>query len=158
MTGALDSGDFGDPEDPIDSFYGEYRDLQIDCGKRLYSAMGIEREDHGGRLHALRRNYEFFDAPTVAIIGMNKVFGLGVALDVGMFAQTFMLALTENGVACCAQASLRHYPGILRDVLGVPDEVRILCGVAFGYEAPDIGANQVRQDRVQLDKRVVFCN
>ena len=88
MCAELDRGNFGNPEDPIDIFRGDYKQRQVECAVELYGHMGIEREDKAGRLYGLRRNFEFFDAPHIAIICMESSFGIGVALDVGMYVQT----------------------------------------------------------------------
>ena len=156
LTGALDGGNFGDPEDPIDKFIDAYRERQVDCALELYGHMGIARDDKMGRLEALRRNYEFFGAPHVAIVCMENTFGLGVALDVGMWVQTFMLALKARGVGSCAQAAMRHYPEIIRRQLGIRDDLRILCGVAFGYEDESEPANRTVQTREPIEDNVVF--
>ncbi|MGK9063350.1 nitroreductase family protein [Pseudomonas asiatica] len=44
-------------------FAGEYRKRQVDCAVALYNEMGIARDDKDGRSWAVRRNFEFFDAP-----------------------------------------------------------------------------------------------
>ena len=90
------------PDDPVDEFPGSYRRLQVDCAVALYKEMGVDRHDQAGRLRAFARNFEFFDAPHVAIVCMEQHFKLGVALDVGMYVQTLMLALWARGVASCA--------------------------------------------------------
>lgn len=156
LTGELDGGNFGNPEDPIDTFSDSYRTLQVECAVELYGAMGIARDDHAGRLRALRRNFEFFDAPHMMVICMEQSFGLGVALDVGMYLQTLMLALESRGISTCAQASLRHYPDIVRKVAKIDSNLRILCGLSFGYEDPDIPANTCRQTRAGLEANVTF--
>lgn len=156
LTAELDGGNFGNPEDPIDVFKEEYRTLQVECAVELYGAMGIARDDHMGRLRGLRRNYEFFDAPHVMVICMDKSFGLGVALDVGMYIQTLMLLLESRGIATCAQASLRHYPNVVRECLGIPENLRILCGLSFGYENAEEPANACRQSRSPLEANVTF--
>ena len=156
LTAELDGGSFGAPEDPIDVFSGEYRTLQVECAVALYNAMGVERNDHEGRLRGLRRNYEFFDAPHVMVICMDRSFGMGVALDVGIYVQTLMLLMQSRGIATCAQASLRHYPEVLREELGIPAEQRVLCGLSFGYEDPATPANAARQTRRPLENNVTF--
>ncbi|MGD9645407.1 MAG: nitroreductase, partial [Pirellulales bacterium] len=147
LVAAATSGQAPEPEDPVDEFPGDYRRLQVECAVELYRQMGIERGDSAGRLRALLRNFELFDAPHLAIVCMEKRFGLGVALDVGMYVQTLMLALWARGVASCAQASLRMYPQVLRRALGISDELRIMCGISFGYEDPAVPANRTRQSR-----------
>ncbi len=156
LVQAISKGEPPQPEDEQDTFPPPYRQLQIDCAVELYNEMGVARDDHAGRAKAMLRNFEFFDAPHVAIVCMQKSFGVGVALDVGMWVQTFMLALWSRGVASCAQASLRQYPQIIRPLLEIPDDLRILCGVSFGYEDPLVPANRTRQQRAALEENVVF--
>ena len=158
LVAAATSGQTPAPEDPVDEFPGDYRRLQVECAMALYREMGIERQDHAGRLRALLRNFELFDAPHVAIICMEKRFGVGVALDVGMYVQNLLLALWARGVASCAQASLRMYPDVIRRELGIADELRIMCGVSFGYEDPQIPANRTRQSREPISGNVVFLD
>lgn len=158
MTDRADSGDFGDPEDLMDAFEGDHRRLQIECAAEMYGQMGVARGDMAARLRAARRNFEFFDAPHIAIVCMRKNYGLGVALDVGMYVQTLMLAMTSRGVGSCAQASLRQYPSLIRQQLGIDDDHRIMCGVSFGYEDAAVPANRTRQRREALAANVTFID
>ena len=141
---------------PIDEFLGVYREKQVACAVELYAKMGIERGDRVGRLNASLRNFQFFDAPHVAYICMAKSFGIGVALDVGMYVQTLMLAMQSRGISSCAQAALRAYPELVGEHLGIPDDEQILCGLSFGYEDPTVPANQTRQPRDPISSNVVF--
>jgi nitroreductase len=158
LTAAVDAGEPPAPEDPIDTFVGDDRRRQIECARTLYGAMGVTRDDAAGRKRAMRRNYEFFDAPHVAIVCMNADFGIGVAVDIGVYVQTFMLALTARGIASCPQASLRNYPAVVRRSLQIPDTLRILCGVSIGYEDPAVAANRAHPPRESLDDLVVLRN
>lgn len=139
-----------------ESFAGEYRFLQVQCAVALYSKLGVARDDLAGRKAAFLRNYAFFDAPQVAFICMDKSFGIGVALDVGIYLQTLLLALWERGVATCAQAALKRYDDVTRKVLGIGDELQILCGVSFGYEDTSHPANACRQSRQPVSKNVAL--
>ncbi len=137
-------------------FEGEYRKRQVDCAVAMYSKMGIERDDHAGRARASLRNFELFDAPHVAFIGMHKDFGTTVAIDVGMYAQTLMLAMQARGIASCAQGSMRYYPDVVREEFPGNDDIRILFGISFGYEDPSVAANATRTTRDPVDASVVF--
>jgi len=158
MMARADAGDFGDPEDLMDRFEGDHRRLQIECASEMYGHMGVARGDMAGRLRAARRNFELFDAPHVAIVCMLKSYGLGVALDVGMYVQTLMLAMASRGIGSCAQASLRQYPTLIRAHLGIADDLRIMCGVAFGYEDVNVPVNRTRQHRESLASNVTFLD
>jgi nitroreductase len=137
-------------------FTGVYRELQMECAVALYSEMNIGRDDRAGRVRASLRNYELFDAPHVAFIGMSKDFGTTVALDVGMYVQTLMLLMTAHGIASCPMGSLRHYPDIIRGELDVPEDIGILCGICFGYEDVAVPANRTRTTRARVSENVRF--
>jgi nitroreductase len=151
-------GELPATEDAIDTFAGEYRRLQVACAVTMYREMGVARDDSQGRMGAMLRNFEFFDAPHVAIVCMENRFGPRVAVDVGAYVQTLMLALWSRGVASCAQASLSMYPAIIRRELMIPDELRILCGIALGYEDPTVPANRTRQTREPIETNVKFVD
>ena len=140
----------------VDTFFGTYREKQIACAVELYGKMGVARDDRVGRLKAMLRNFEFFDAPHVAYVCMAKSFGIGVALDVGMYVQTLMLAMQSRGIGSCAQAALRSFPDLAAEHLGIPENEQILCGVSFGYEDPNVPANRARQPRDPVESNVVF--
>lgn len=137
-------------------FEGEYRTRQVACAVEMYTKMGIGREDSAGRARASLRNFELFDAPHVAFIGMDKAFGTTVALDVGMYGQSLMLAMTAYGISSCAQGSMRYHPDFVREEFGLGEEIRILFGISFGYEDPSVPANDTRIDRLDLSESVVF--
>ena len=135
---------------------GVWRERKRGCAKALYDAMDIEWEDKAGRAGAARRNYEFFDAPHAVFLGMHDVFGTQTACDVGMYAQTLMLAMTAHGIASCAQGTLRNYPDFVRETFGLESEVKILFGISFGYEDPSVPANTARTTRASLAETVQF--
>ncbi len=158
LCDAAMSGEAPAAEDAIDSFPGDYRRLQVECAVALYREMGVSRDDFLGRARAALRNFEFFDAPHVAIIGMQQSFGMRVALDVGAYMQTLLLALWSRGIASCAQASLSTYPAIVRRELSIPEDIRILCGVSFGYEDTEVPANRTRQSREPINANTAFID
>ena len=139
-----------------DTFDGEYRKRQVDCAMELYGNMGIERGDKEGRNRAMLRNFQMFDAPHVVFIGMDKVFGASVAIDVGMYMQTLMLSMTAHGVGCCPQGTMRYYPDIVREAFGIGEEINILLGITFGYEDTSVAANKTWIDREPIDQLVQF--
>ena len=137
-------------------FVGVYRERQIDAAQQLYGAMGVERRDVAGRRMAFIRNHASFDAPHVVFVFMAEGFAEREAVDIGMWAQTLMLALTARGVASCAQGALSLYPDIVREHLGVPPQQKLLFGIAFGFEDGSVKANAARVGRATLDDAVRF--
>ena len=137
-------------------FVGVYRERQVDAAAKLYGAMGVERRDLDGAKLAYVRNHAFFDAPHVVFIFMPEPFDTREATDIGMYAQTLMLALAARGIGSCAQGALGLFPDIVREQLDIPANYRLLFGVSFGYEDPGAKANAARVGRAEVDDAVLF--
>ena len=137
-------------------FVDEYRKRQVECAVALYSNMGIERGDKDGRMRAVLRNFEFFDAPCIAFIGMDQKFGTTVAIDVGMWAQTLMLTMVAFGLHSCPMGTMRNYPDMVREAFGIEDGTKILFGISFGYEDQTVAANATRTTRDPISANVVI--
>ncbi|MDA1369983.1 MAG: nitroreductase [Proteobacteria bacterium] len=137
-------------------FENEYRIRQVECAVALYSKMGIERGDKEGRMRAVLRNFEFFDAPYIAFVGMDPKFGIPVALDVGMWAQTLMLTMVAFGLQSCPMGTMRNYPDLVREAFDIEDGTKILFGISFGYEDSSVPANETRTTRDAITANVKF--
>ena len=137
-------------------FENEYRRRQVECAVALYSKMGIGRSDKEGRMRAVLRNFEFFDAPYIAFLGMDPSFGTTVAIDVGMFAQTLMLTMVAFGLHSCPMGTMRNFPELVREAFDIEDGTKILFGISFGYEDDSVSANETRTSRDDVTTNVVF--
>lgn len=158
FTDGMINGEF-EMDFPYDGVYsGVYKDRQYDAANQLYSAMGIAREDKMERNAAFMRNFTFFDAPHVAFFFLPEPFGLREAADLGMYAQTFMLALVAHGLAGCPQTALSMNAGMLREELDVPASQKILFGISFGYEDTEHLSNNCRVARADVPDVVKFVN
>ncbi|HJN95157.1 MAG TPA: nitroreductase [Gammaproteobacteria bacterium] len=137
-------------------FENEYRVKQVECAVALYTKMGIGRGDKEGRMRASLRNFEYFDAPYIAFIGMDPKFGVPVALDVGMWAQTLMLTMVAFGLHSCPMGTMRNYPDLVREAFDIQDGTKILFGISFGYEDVAVPANETRTTRDDISANVFF--
>ncbi|PYG46025.1 nitroreductase [Pantoea sp. AG1095] len=138
-------------------YYGEYRKRNDALGKAYYEAMNVMREDKEGRHRVGAMNYSFFNAPQVAFLFMPS-FGdnVRVAGDIGMYGQTFLLSLAARGLGGIPQTSLGFFAQTIREFLGVPDELKLLFGISFGYPDEAAPGNRFRMDRVPVDTSVTF--
>lgn len=99
------------------------------------------------KLEKTRRNYRFFDAPAAVIVCMDHELANHDALSVGMWLQSFVLALTSQGLSSCVEVSVAGYKEVLKQELAIPEDVDVLCGVAVGWEDKSAGVNGVRSGR-----------
>ena len=134
-----------------------FRHFRSELGLKVYGeGMGIPREDKEGRAAAVRRNFEFFGAPTVGIVCMDRELGSADALSVGMYVQTLLLALTEKGLASCVEVSVAGYADELRRELEIDEKLEIICAVAIGYADEEFRGNSVRIGRIAVEESVRF--
>jgi nitroreductase len=118
--------------------------------------MGILRSDFKARNAAVLRNYKFFDAPVGAIVCIDKRLTNADRLSVGMWLQSWLLALTERGVDTCVQVCQTGYPEVLRKECGISDDLELLVTLSIGYEDPEFKANGLRIGREDGEKYVTF--
>ena len=144
---------------PYEAKYeGEYRKRQIDVAVQLYQALGIGRDDREGRKRAFLRNLEFFDAPHAVFIFMPEWCGIREACDVGMYAQNLMLTMWAHGVASCPQTILGYDAESVRRELDIDPALKLLFGISFGYENPELPENRIEPERAELPDLVQFHN
>ena len=142
---------------PYDGVYeGVYKERQYGSAQALYDAVDIPREDKAGRHVQFMRNFTFFDAPHVAFLFLPEPFGLREAADLGMYAQTLMLALTAHGLGSCPQTALSFQANAIREQLQIDPGNKLLFGISFGYPDPDAPANRCQTDRAALADTVTF--
>jgi nitroreductase len=150
----LEEAEKGEPQVP--PLPEQFTHFRRDLGARLYGSMGVPRGDAQARRTAVLRNWEFFRAPLGAVVCMHRDLDYADALGVGMFLQTFMVALNARGIGSCVQVSIAGYPDVIREQLGIAEDMRILCGVSIGYADPNFPANDLDVPRSPLEDNVTF--
>jgi len=147
------------PDFPFPREYqGEYLARRRESGFQLYGAVGVARGDREAYRRQEMRNFQLFDAPHVAIITTDEALGEYGAMDCGGYVANFLLAAQANGVATVAQASLAMYPEVLREVLGLAPDRRVVCGISFGYADTSHPANSYRTRRAEQAETVSWVS
>ncbi|WP_411342679.1 nitroreductase [Paenibacillus sp. WLX1005] len=138
-------------------YHGRYAQRQIEQVTLFYQSLGITREDREQRQRALTHNFEFYDAPHVAFLFMPS-FGdnVRVASDVGMYGQSLLLALAARGIGSIPQTSIAMYADTVRRVLNVPQDLKLLFGISFGYADEEQPVNQSHIGRDPVKDAVTF--
>jgi hypothetical protein len=142
---------------PYDGSYeGVYKERQYAAAQALYDSVNITRKDKEARNAQFMRNFTFFDAPHVAFLFLPEPFGLREAADLGMYAQTLMLALTAHGLGSCPQTALSFQADFVREQLGIDACNKLVFGLSFGYPDPEAPANACVTDRAGVTDAVTF--
>lgn len=102
-------------------------------GWDLYGLLAIGRDDKA-KMHAQHgRNYAFFGAPVGLIFTIDRVLAQGSWLDYGMFLQNIMVAARARGLDTCPQAAFTQFHRVIAEVLGLPENEMVVCGMSLGY-------------------------
>ena len=141
----------------VPSLPEHFAHFRKELGALVYGVgMGIASDDKEARRAAVLRNWEFFGAPVVGIVCIDKELGSADVLGVGMYLQTLVLSLTARGLGACVQVALAGYPEVIYKELAVPRELSILCGMSIGYPDPDFPANKLNIGRAPIENNVVI--
>jgi nitroreductase len=134
----------------------EYRTRQVACAVALYGAMDISKEDKQKRQELMVKNWQFFGAPHAAFFSMPKTMSEINAVDMGIYLQSIMLLLTQNGLASCPQGALAMYTDAVHEMADIPEGHAIMFGLSFGYADEDAAINNFDVGREELSKSVEF--
>lgn len=126
------------------------RRRQVASAQVLYGALGIARDDRAGRDAQFESNFRFFDAPVALVVTIDKRFGSGGYMDLGMSLYGLMLAAQTRGLATCAIGAMASYPGLVRRNLALDNDNAIVCGLAIGYADPSAPVNATLTERSRL--------
>lgn len=133
-----------------------YRTRRFAVGEAMYGHIGIPRDNKAGRRMWFARNFAFFGAPVALFCTVDRRMGPPQWSDLGMFLQTLMLLLVEQGLASCAQECWAMFPDSVTRFLGTPPERMLFCGMAIGHEDKSEPANRLRSERAPLDDWASF--
>ncbi|MDB5686003.1 MAG: nitroreductase [Rhizorhabdus sp.] len=127
-----------------------YRSRRFAVGEQMYSHIGIAREDKAGRAQWFANNFQFFGAPIGLFVHMPRFMLPPQWADLGIFLQSVMLMLREEGLDSCPQECWTVYPATVRRFVSIPAEHILFAGMSIGYADPEAPANRTRADRASL--------
>ena len=129
----------------------QLRKRQTAAAQALYASLGVERGDGAARARHFAHNYRFFDAPVALLVTLQRDFGSGGFMDLGMALHGLMMAAHAQGLGACAIGALASYPSVVRETLALPCDHLVVCGLALGYADHSAPINATRTQRVPLN-------
>jgi nitroreductase len=122
------------------------------------------RDDKEMRKQRQLMGAKMYDCPCVIYILTERSFynqegkGLNVypVFDCGLAAENIMLAATSYGLGTTPAAQAVPYPGVVRQVLDLPESKLIVLGIFVGYPDPGHQQFQAYSTREPFDDLVKF--
>lgn len=146
-----------DIEAPI-SFSGLYKNRYMNLGRNLLTFMGVERDDKEGRMRHYLNMYRFFGAPTIIYLVIDGDLNVPYScLDIGSIGTTICYSALEYGLGTIYLAASMHFPDIVKRVLDIPENKKVVIGIAIGYPNTDLPAGVFRSDRAPMEEILRFA-
>jgi nitroreductase len=133
-----------------------YKARRSGCAEEMYAAIGIAREDRDARIRHVMNNFTAFGAPVVLFCHTPAFMGKPQWSDLGMWLQTIMLLLREEGLDSCPQEAWSAHGGTIRQALSIPDDHMLFCGIAIGHADAAAPVNSAIISRAPLEEMVRF--
>ncbi len=96
-----------------------------------------------------------FDAPCliIACISRDNLVEYQM-LDIGLIAQTICLSAHAKGLGTCLLAAAARFSAEIRKIVAIPDDKKIVVGIALGYPDLSVPLNNFERNRAKLDEFV----
>jgi len=133
-----------------------YEASRFAVGEAMYDALDIARENKAGRLAQFANNFRAFGAPVLMLVHTPRYMGPPQWADIGMWLQTVMLLLREEGLDSCAQEAWAVYQNVLRRTVPIPVDHILFCGLSIGHRDSQAPVIVFPVDRVPLDRQITF--
>jgi nitroreductase len=148
-----------------------YKEKQISCGSgavkplpeairqrgvNTLKAMKPYAEKVGSSLDSFvnEGSCNFYGAPAAIIICIDDCFSARQMVDVGTAVAYMVLAAESSGLATCPIGLITDYADEIKDLLNIPENKRVVIGVALGYPDRDNPMSQFRSSRASLSELV----
>ncbi len=119
--------------------------------KQRKEASGIDLADPKVMLIAKKANFKFYGAPHAIYLFQDDSLSQWSLFDLGLFAQSLMLAAHAKGLGTVPQAFATDYAQDVKKFLDIDKSKRLVLGISIGYPDMESPANAFRTDRSPTD-------
>lgn len=105
---------------------------------------------------AKKANFNFYFAPHAIYLFQDASLSEWSIFDMGLFAQSLMLAANAMGLATVPQAFATDYAKEVKECLGIPASKRLVLGLSVGYPDMESPVNAYRTERSSIDSICQF--
>jgi len=94
----------------------------------------------------------FYGAPVAIIICLDDCFSSRQLVDVGTLLAYLLLAAHNFGLATCPIGLIAAYEDEIKDLLNIPENKKVIIGVALGYPDWESPVSKFKSSRDDLGK------
>ena len=148
-----------------------YKEKQISCGSgavkplpkairqrgvQTLEAMKPYAEKIGSSVDSFinEGSCNFYGAPVAIIICLDDCFSARQMVDVGTAVGYLVLAAQASGLATCPIGLIADYADEIKELLNIPENKKVVIGVALGYPDRENPMSQFKSSRADLSELV----
>lgn len=136
---------------PEAGLQGVYKDRQVYLAKQIFSIMGITKDDNKRLQEYWEAMYSFYGAPAVILVTLDRTLASEWPLiDIGLIIQTITLTALNFGLGTCIMRAIVDYAHIVRQIAGIPENKKLILGIAIGYPDWNHPLNQLKTVRENI--------
>lgn len=125
--------------------------------KKRAEATGMNLSDPEIIRKTKKANFSFYGAPHGIYLFQDASLTSWSLFDLGLFAQSLMLAAHARGLGTVPQAFATDYAADIKNFLAIPKNKRLVLGISIGYPDLDSPINKFRTERVAAEEIVRWC-
>lgn len=149
LLGLLSENIEPQPDLPPAMSWPEREKKQID---RLFAmrkeATGFDLTDPKFITMAKKANFNFYGAPHAIYLFQDNSLSSWSFFDMGLFAQSLMLAAHAKGLGTVPQAFATDYAPQVKEFLDIPQSKRLVLGISIGWPNMESPLNQLKTERM----------
>lgn len=127
-------------------------------GKDLFTCLGVARDDNEGRRQHYINMFKFFGAPAIIYLLLDSRLNVPYAcLDLGSIGTTICYAALQESLGTIYLAASMQFPDLVRSVLEIPENKKVVIGIAIGFPHPEAPAALFRSSRVPVEELFRFA-
>jgi nitroreductase len=126
-----------------------------ELGKIMLGAMNVKRDDKDARHKLYEDMTLLFGAPCLIVACIpGDILVEYAMLDIGLILQTICLLAHDKGLGTCIMAMSIRNPGLLRKILSIPADRKIVIGAVMGYPDENFPLNNFERKRADISEYV----
>lgn len=116
--------------------------------KKRAEATGVDISNPETMKKAKIANFRFYGAPHAIYLFQDASLSSWSIFDLGLFAQSLMLAANAHSLGTVPQAFATDYAKDIKKFLDIPESKRLVLGMSLGYPDLTDRANSYRSERI----------
>jgi nitroreductase len=134
---------------PLPKTYGKRGAKTLDLMNPFFEEMKVKSDQFTNE-----GSCNFYGAPVAILLCLDDSFPKARMVDIGIALGYFVLTAHELGLGTCPIGLITAYEDEIKDLLNIPENKKVVIGVALGYPDWDIAINRFKSPRDDLEKFV----